>query len=216
MTDILAEFENNADPEQAVSMKAYMRDQFPFLGIPKPKRAVLSKEFLKRAKKDTRPNWSFITECWERDEREYQYLALSYLSVVKGTLTPDDIPRLKQLVVTKSWWDSVDSLDIIIGEIAQRCPQVTAILLEWSTDANIWLRRIAIDHQLSRKENTDPVLLAKIIVNNLGQSEFFINKAIGWSLREYSKVAPDWVRDFIATHRHQMAALSIREGSKYI
>jgi len=216
MTDILAEFEMNADRIQAVAMSAYMRDQFPFLGIPKPKRAALSKEFLKNAKKTQSLDWGFVFECWERPEREFQYLALSYLGAVKDALSPDDIPKLKRLVVSKSWWDTVDSLDLYIGDIALKHPQVTAIMIEWSTDDNFWLRRIAIDHQLNRKEKTNPDLLAKIIENNLGQSEFFINKAIGWSLREYSKVAPDWVRTFIADHRDQMAPLSIKEGSKYI
>jgi 3-methyladenine DNA glycosylase AlkD len=78
------------------------------------------------------------------------------------------------------------------------------------------LRRIAIDHQLGRKDKTDAALLAQIIENNLGQAEFFINKAIGWSLREYSKTNPDWVRAFIDEHRADMAGLSIREASKYI
>jgi 3-methyladenine DNA glycosylase AlkD len=83
-------------------------------------------------------------------------------------------------------------------------------------DENIWLRRIAIDHQLARKDKTDTALLEQIIVNNLGQREFFINKAIGWSLREYSKTNPDWVRGFIEQHKDGLSPLSVREGSKYL
>ena len=73
-------------------------------------------------------------------------------------------------------------------------------MLEWSLDEDFWLRRIAIDHQLGRKEKTNTALLEKILVNNLGSREFFINKAIGWSLRDYSKTDPEWVRDFIRTY----------------
>ena len=78
------------------------------------------------------------------------------------------------------------------------------------------MRRLAIDHQLLRKEETDTELLEKILINNLGQTEFFIKKAIGWALRDYSKTNPNWVRDFIERHQAEMAALSIREGSKYL
>ena len=89
-------------------------------------------------------------------------------------------------------------------------------MLEWSQDENIWVRRVAIDHQLLFKEKTDEELLGKIIQNNLGSKEFFINKAIGWSLRDYSKTNPQWVAGFIEEHREKLAPLSIREGSKYL
>jgi 3-methyladenine DNA glycosylase AlkD len=89
-------------------------------------------------------------------------------------------------------------------------------MLAWSVDDNIWLRRIAIDHQLLRKEKTDTALLEAIIENNFGQKEFFINKAIGWSLRDYSKTNPEWVRAFVEKYRDKLAPLSIKEASKYI
>ena len=90
------------------------------------------------------------------------------------------------------------------------------MILDWSRDDNIWLRRIAIDHQLLRKEKTDTALLAQILDNNLGHSEFFINKAIGWALRDYSKTNPEWVRGYIESRREKMTVLSIREASKYL
>ena len=95
-------------------------------------------------------------------------------------------------------------------------PEVNNVLLAWSTDDNIWLRRVAIDHQLLRKQHTDTALLETIICNNLGQKEFFINKAIGWALRDYSKTNPEWVQGFIDHHRHEMAKLSLREAGKYL
>ncbi len=131
-------------------------------------------------------------------------------------LTDEDIPRLKELAITKSWWDTIDNLDRIVGGIALKYPAVNRIILEWSNDENIWLRRIAIDHQLLRKERTDTELLEKIIKNNFGRTEFFINKAIGWALRDYSKTNPEWVRNFIEKNKDKMSKLSIGEGSKYI
>jgi 3-methyladenine DNA glycosylase AlkD len=213
--DIFDIYRQNADPVQAAPMAAYMRNLCPFLGIPKPRRAELSKVFLKEAKQHTAVDWAFIDKCWTL-EREFQYLALEYLRTVAGLLTVDDIPRLKRLALAKSWWDTVDCLDRIVGGIALANPAVNDIMLQWSVDGNFWLRRIAIDHQLTRKDRTDTALLEKIIVNNFGQKEFFVNKAIGWSLREYSKTNPEWVRAFIEKYRDRMSNLSVREASKYI
>ena len=135
---------------------------------------------------------------------------------MKDKLTIDDIPNLKQLILKKSWWDTIDNLDMTIGALALKDSNVNKILLEWSLDENIWLRRIAIDHQLLRKEKTDIELLEKILKNNLEQTEFFINKAIGWALRDYSKTNPEWVKTFIEKNRENMAKLSIKEASKYL
>jgi len=204
-----------ADSQAAAKMSKYMRDMFPFLGIPTPKRRELSKPFLTLAKKEPAINWTFIDKCWEK-EREFQYLALDYLAVLAKLLGPEDISCLKKLATTKSWWDTIDCLDRIVGGIALNFPKVNSVLIEWSTDSNFWLRRIAIDHQLMRKEKTNTALLEQIILNNFGQTEFFINKAIGWSLREYSKTNPVWVQTFITTHRDKMTNLSIKEASKYL
>ena len=89
-------------------------------------------------------------------------------------------------------------------------------MLEWSLDEDFWVRRVAIDHQLCRKERTNTALLEQIIVNNLGSGEFFINKAIGWSLRDYSKTNPAWVRDFLNRYGERMERLSVREAGKYV
>jgi 3-methyladenine DNA glycosylase AlkD len=213
--DIFEIFRNAADPVKAAPMSAYMRNQFSYLGISTPERKKLSQEFLKTLKQND-IDWTFIFTCWEMPEREFQYLAVEYLTRQKAKLTDSDIPNLRKLIITKSWWDTVDGLDVIVGDIALRHPEVSQILLTWSTDENIWLRRAAIDHQLGRREKTDIRLLEKIIINNLGQKEFFINKAIGWSLREYSKTNPEWVREFIERHREALSSLSIREASKYI
>ena len=204
-----------AIPNDAVAMKAYMKNKFEFLGVKTPARRKLAKVFFKQHT-DSVIDWNFINEAWNNPYRELQYVALDYLEIRKKLLTPSDLPRLKKLAQTKSWWDTVDFLDRLVGSIIARFPETKATILSWSCDEDIWLRRLAIDHQLLRKEETDTELLEKILVNNLGQTEFFINKAIGWALRDYSKTNPNWVKDFIERHRAEMAALSIREGSKYL
>ena len=204
-----------AIPNDAVAMKAYMKNKFEFLGVKTPARRKLAKAFFKQHT-DSVIDWNFINEAWSNPYRELQYAALDYLESRKKPLTPSDLPRLKKLAQTKSWWDTIDFLDRLVGSIIARFPETKEIILAWSRDEDIWLRRLAIDHQLLRKEETDIELLENILVNNLGQTEFFINKAIGWALRDYSKTNPDWVRDFIERYQAEMVALSIREGSKYL
>ena len=209
-------FEKNADPSTAQGMSAYMRNQFSYLGLKTPKRKELSKDFLKSLKKEKSVNWDFINTCWSNQYREFKYVAINYLDYISDLLSPADIVDLKKLILAESWWDTIDGLDSIVGRIALNYPEVNKTLLDWSKNENFWLRRVAIDHQNQRKEKTDTDLLEKIIENNLEQQEFFINKAIGWSLREYSKTNPDWVRDFIRRYRDRLSLLSIREASKYI
>ena len=131
-------------------------------------------------------------------------------------LTYEDIHKIKKYIKTKQWWDTIDFLDQVIGEIVLKDKRVDDLMLEWSKDADFWVRRIAIDHQLCRKDKTNTELLEKIIVNNFGSDEFFINKAIGWALRDYSKTNPLWVKEFISKYQDKMNNLSIKEASKYI
>ena len=213
--ELLENLKAAASPDDAVAMKAYMKNKFEFLGIKTPARRKLAKIFFKQ-QTDSVIDWVFINGAWNNPYRELQYAALDYLEICKKLLTPTDLPHLKKLAQTKSWWDTIDFLDRLVGSIIARFPETKEIILSWSCDKDFWLRRLAIDHQLLRKEETDTELLEKILVNNLGQTEFFINKAIGWALRDYSKTNADWVRDFIERHQAEMAALSIREGSKYL
>lgn len=202
--------------EQARQMSKYMLNKFEYIGIKTPERREIFKNFFKEYKNEEKIDWEFVNNCWENKYREFQYVAADYLKNMKDKLTIDDIPKLKQFILKKSWWDTIDNLDMTIGALALKDSNMNKILLEWSIDENIWLRRIAIDHQLLRKEKTNTELLEKILKNNLGQAEFFINKAIGWALRDYSKTNPEWVKNFIEKNKEKMAKLSIKEASKYL
>ena len=202
--------------EQAQKMSKYMLNKFEYIGIKTPERRKIFKNFFKEYKNEEKIDWEFVNKCWENKYREFQYIAADYLKNMKDKLTIDDIPKLKRLILKKSWWDTIDNLDMTIGALALKDSNVNKILLEWSLDENIWLRRIAIDHQLLRKEKTNTELLEKILKNNLGQAEFFINKAIGWALRDYSKTNPERVKNFIEENKENMAKLSIKEASKYL
>ena len=202
--------------EQARQMSKYMLNKFEYIGIKTPERRKIFKNFFKEYKNEEKIDWEFVNKCWENKYREFQYITADYLKNMKDKLSIDDIPKFKRLILEKSWWDTIDNLDMTIGALALKDSNVNKILLEWSLDENIWLRRIAIDHQLLRKEKTNTELLEKILKNNLGQAEFFINKAIGWALRDYSKTNPEWVKNFIEKNRENMAKLSIKEASKYL
>ena len=209
-------FEQNSDSEKAAAMAKYMRDLFEFYGIPTPLRRRLARDLIKEDLKGRDIDWEFLDKCYMDSHRELQYLVCDYLSAFGGVLTYEHIPMVKKYIKIKPWWDTVDSFDMIVGNIGLTDPRVDRLMLDWSTDEDFWLRRIAIDHQLCRKEKTNTRLLEEIIVNNLGSREFFINKAIGWSLRDYSKTSPEWVRSFIGKYSDRMDKLSIREASRYL
>ena len=214
--EIRAMFENREDKENALVMAKYMRNKFKFYGLPTPKRKEIYKSFLKDEKKNKIIDWDFLDKCYEDEHREFQYLVCDYLNAMIKYLTYEDIFKIKKYLKSKQWWDTIDFLDKVIGKIGLRDNRVDDLMLKWSKDEDFWIRRLAIDHQLCRKEKTKIELLEQIIVNNFGSDEFFIIKAIGWSLRDYSKTNPDWVRNFISKYEGKMDKLSIKEASKYI
>lgn len=210
------EMECSKDEIQSIKMSAYMKNKFPFLGLPKPKLITIIKPYIKAVAKEEKVDWNFVDLCWGKDYREAQYTGAEYLSAVQKKIMEQDLDKLKQLIITKSWWDTSDSLDGIVGLLVKKYPNLTRTMIDWSKSENIWLRRVAIDFQLQFKKDVNADLLEEIICNNFGTGEFFIDKAIGWSLREYSKVNPRWVDAFIEKYRDELAKLSIREASKYL
>lgn len=209
-------FEFLRDEENARHMEAYMRDRFKFYGLHTPERRAVYKDVIARDKNGGAIDREFLEQCWADEHREFQYLVTDYLRAMQKFLTYEDVPFVEKFIRSKQWWDTIDGLDRTVGGIAFRDSRINDLMLRWSTDEDFWVRRLAIDHQLLRKHAADTELLEKIIVNNFGSDEFFINKAIGWSLRDYSKTNPAWVRDFIDKYRDRMAPLSLREASKYL
>ena len=216
LLDLITDLEENRNELLAESMSKYMQDKFRFVGVRGATRTEIYKKYFPDARKTKTIDWDFVENCWNKEEREFQYVVVYNLKAMQKFLKREDISRLKYLIVTKSWWDTVDLLAKVVGSLIIRIEGYDQIMLEWSKDSNIWLRRVAILYQLSLKDKVDKQVLDKILVNNLGDSEFFINKAIGWALRDYSKYNPEWVREFIKKNKENMANLSIREASKYI
>lgn len=207
-------FNEVADQRVAIGAAAYMKDQFQFFGVSAQPRRRIIKAHIQQLCSEAEIDWPFIFECFEQDEREFQYTALDYLRKSHKKLRGEDLPKLKSLIKSKSWWDSVDHLATEVGVLVMKDHQLKGEMLNWATSDHLWVRRVAIIHQLKFKSQTDEKLLAEIIELNLPSKEFFINKAIGWALRAYSAVDPKWVIQFCETH--DLAALSRKEALRKI
>jgi 3-methyladenine DNA glycosylase AlkD len=210
-------FSKHADPDAAAPMKRYMRDQFEYLGLKSQQVGALRKEHLE---KHGLPQISdlnvIVRELWALPEREFQYVAIGLLARLEKQLPPEFIETLEYLLVTRSWWDTVDTISTgVLGVHFKRFPDVRETYLsKWRKSDNFWLRRATILFQLNYKSETDFALLCEIIRENLGSKEFFINKAIGWALRQYTRVDPGAVREFVAAT--PLHPLSAREALKWL
>jgi 3-methyladenine DNA glycosylase AlkD len=209
--------EQQANPEAAGAMSQYMRNQFPFLGIKSPQQKALFKQFIdEQGLPKPSQVEPLMRELWDWPQREYQYVALSFLGKFQKQLTPQHLPLFKDLIVTKSWWDTVDVLaSHSVGKVLLQHPESReAAIAPWRQSDNLWLRRTTLLFQLSYKAKTDEALLFELIQENQASKEFFIQKAIGWALREYSKTDPKAVKAFVGAS--DLAPLSQREAMKWM
>jgi 3-methyladenine DNA glycosylase AlkD len=210
-------YEQQANPEVAMPMSQYMRNQFGFLGIKAPEQKMLLRQFLQaQGLPELTQLETVIRTLWAWPEREFQYVAMALLDKRQKYLTPEWITLLEDLITTKSWWDTVDGLaSHNVGRLLRQFPDSRdRTLAPWRQASNIWLRRTTLLCQLGYKTATDADLLFALVIENLNADEFFIQKAIGWALREYSKVDPGAVRAFVAAH--PLAPLSRREALKWV
>lgn len=215
MKDIQALFRANRSLEEAGPMEAYMKNQFTFLGIKAGKRKKLLTEFIKENGAPT-DLLDYVIALFKEEEREFQHVAIDLLSRYGKEQPREAIQVYEKLIVTKSWWDTVDGLaGTIISNHFKLYPDLIPTYNEaWINGENIWLARTAILFQLKYKEQTDTELLFSNCEKWLGSKEFFIQKAIGWALRQYAKVDSEAVRIFVNTH--PLAPLSRREALKHI
>ena len=208
--------EQNANPAQAGPMKKYMRDQFDYLGIKSPQLKALFRQIVQENGLPALEEVDkVIRELWDFPEREYQYFAISIVERLEKKLPSNAIKTLEYMITHKSWWDTVDNISHSVGVHFKRYPDVREkSLAKWRASRDIWLRRTAILFQLDYKGETDFELLRNIIQENLGSNEFFINKAIGWALRQYARIDPNAVKKFAkSTSLHP---LSRREAMKHL
>lgn len=210
-------FEKVANDEKAAKQKAYMRNQFNFFGLGAEEYNKLKKEFL--LKHGTPPPTEIenvIQQMWHQPEREFQYFAMSLLEKHIKNTNKEIIHLIEYLIVNKSWWDTIDMIaSKIAGDYFRKYNEEIPIYIEkWMASGNFWLQRTCLLFQLKYKSETDQKLLFSLIVKLSDENEFFIRKAIGWALREYSKTNPQAVLQFVASH--QLKPLSQKEALKVV
>jgi 3-methyladenine DNA glycosylase AlkD len=211
-------FVANQNSENAFAMAKYMRNNFSFFGIKTENRRRIFKEIWKQNKKEVTENTREIAlELYSKPQREFHYCAIEILiKELKGNYKKDDIQLIEKLIVTNTWWDSVDTIaKYILGEYLLEFPLETKnIIALFSKSENIWLNRSAILFQLNYKQKTNFDLLKTECNKHKMSKEFFIQKAIGWALREYAKINPEAVKIFVANNN--LMPLSTKEALKNI
>ena len=207
----------HANPRNAGPMKRYMRDQFEYVGLKGPELGALLKTHVSsHGLPEAADLDRVLRDLWGLPEREFQYAATSLLARLEDQLPASFIRTLEYLIVTKSWWDSVDTIATgTLGVHFKRYPKLRdRTLARWRKSKIFWLRRACILFQLNYKRETDFPLMQDMIRENLGSREFFINKAIGWALRQHSRVDPKGVRKFVS--ETPLNPLSAREALKWL
>jgi len=205
------------NPRVAGPMAAYMKHHFPFHGISSQHRALLLQPLLQ---KESLPSLNDVpTICrqlWHLPQREYAYAAMVLMGKFVKKFSPSDFPWIIELITQRSWWDSVDHLaGNVLSTVVNRYPESLWPVFEpLILSNNFWLNRTAMIVQLRSRENTDSDFLTAAILPHMENKEFFLRKAIGWSLRQYARTNPQWVIDFVQQHESSLSGLSKREALK--
>jgi 3-methyladenine DNA glycosylase AlkD len=210
-------FLDAANPGEAAQMKKYMKNKFEFFGIKSPLRKDIYKQH--KAKYGLLPQNGFkeiVEWCWKQEQREYQYFAMEFLKKGMKKTAGEIIDLYEFMILNKSWWDTVDFIaSTLIGYYFKRFnDQIVPKTSIWMASENIWLQRSCLLFQLKYKSTTDIGLLCDFIDRLSGSNEFFINKAIGWVLREFSKTNPALVVEVV--DQYSLSGLSRREALKWM
>jgi 3-methyladenine DNA glycosylase AlkD len=208
-----------ADAQQAVPMKAYMLDQFEFLGIRAgPRRAAL--KGLPKFAGDADALLALAGALWRLPEREFRYTAIDLLAKHHKRLDLSALPQLLQWVQTDAWWDTVDGLAGVVGDIVLKAKNAgqdaQRSMDECLVHPHMWVRRVAMLHQLGWREHTDQQRLFRYALALAGETDFFIRKAIGWALRDHARSQAEAVRAFLQQHAEQLSGLTRREAGKHL
>ena len=205
-----------AVPERAAGQQAYMKSAMPYLGVTVPDARRAARDVARAdGLGDTASAVSLARELWDgAGYREERYAAQALLALRGVDGDRGILPTIEHMVRTGRWWDFTDELAHRFPPLLKRWEGTADLLRTWSTDEDMWMRRVAIIAQLGRKDAVDRDLLADVIEPNLGDPEFFIRKAIGWALRDVARVDPAWVGAYAASH--ELSPLSRREALKHL
>lgn len=208
-----------ADPDRAMAMRSYQRDQFPFFGVASPAVAAVWREVVRsRPAPDEADVLTAARGLWDLDEREHQYAGMKLLRRYVRRLSTEALPAVAWCLTTKAWWDTVDDLaQNVVGPLvlADR-ERLRPVLDRWVAGDDRWLARTAILHQNTYKAATDQQQLFTYCLLRAGDTDFFVRKAIGWALRQHARTDPDAVAAFVDDHVADLSTLSVREATKHL
>ncbi len=184
-------------------MRAYMKDIAPFLGIGAGPRRQAQRRALAVigpvATEDVAPA---MVALWAQPEREYTYAACELFGRHAARLPASVLTDpVADLLLANPWWDSVDSLGTPgITTLVRRHPELSAVIDDWSATDDQWLIRAAIQHQRGLRAETDVPRVLQLCGDHATDRRFFVAKAIGWALRDLSRIDPTAVANFVAEH----------------
>lgn len=208
-----------ADAKKAVEMAAYMKTKMPFYGVQKPDRVPILREIKKQFKPaDQRAYTDSVLSLWTQPHREEKYFAINYAASFPQFITLDSLPLFEQLIREGAWWDFVDAIssDLVGEAYHKQRKQIKPIMNDWSKDDDMWMRRASLLCHLRHKSDTDEQQLFAFCLRLGHEKEFFIQKGMGWALREYSKTSPAAVKKFLKENKDRLSALTYREGMKHL
>ncbi|WLR47128.1 DNA alkylation repair protein [Halobacillus litoralis] len=215
--NVTTALEKHRDENQRIPMENYMKNHFPFFGIKAPDRKRILAPLLKEYRDITADErLEAAVLLFEKSERECHYAALAFLEKGIKKAPEHSIDTYKQLLMTKPWWDTVDMIASTLcgGYFLRYEDKLRPYTEEWRESDHLWVRRSSVLHQLKYKEKTDAPLLFETIDALKHEKEFFIEKAIGWALREYSKTDATAVIGYL--NQEEVRPLSRREGLKWL
>ncbi|MDB5044361.1 MAG: hypothetical protein JWQ08_411 [Deinococcus sp.] len=192
-------------------MFAYMKGIQPFLGVQTPARREVVRAALK-LEPDRAVRFAAALDLWAGQFREERYTALDVLAASRPR--PADLPFLEGLLPAADRWDVLDSLSPLLAGAFANAEQRRERVELWRVSPHLWTRRAAVLAQLKAKRTTDQDLLLDTIRAVQHEREFFIQKAIGWALREYAKTDPVWV--LAAAETLGLTGLARREALKHL
>lgn len=210
--------EAKANGTEAVKMAAYMKNQFPFLGLKSPVRRAAQKPLLEATKASTESELLSLAHLlFAEPEREFAYTACDLLRKHSRKLTAPALLDLRKFVQTESWWDTVDALATHpVGDLVRANSELSEDMDQWIHDEDMWVARTAILHQLMWKSDTDSERLFHYCDLRAEDKEFFIRKALGWALRQHARTEPEEVRAYVRANEDRLSGLTKREALKHI
>jgi 3-methyladenine DNA glycosylase AlkD len=208
-----------ANSEHAAFHKNYQKSSKKFYGLrTKQITEIANSVFPKREKISKDESKKLTAELWASDWFEEQAIGLILLERIQSDLLPSDLPYLKKIIGQCEGWAMLDWIATrMLGTLAMNYPEeIYPKVRTWTKSKHLWTRRAAIlIHVLpARKRKLNAGYALPTFAELLHEKEFFIRKAIGWTLREIAKYYPEVTFEFLKEHKDEVSGLTLREGAR--